>query len=306
SLGLAGDLTVSGNILILIDHKPINNDNQLRVYNLENFDFMYSTGRIGAGPGEFTQGISLNVSRFDSTIVSLLDLTSFKVLFYKNKNNLLSYTNNIQLEEGRPYAPVYVNRNSIYSLCSEIFDGRFAKYDSLGKLLNTLGDLPPGKEDDTPVPVHQQACDGELLITPDASKFVVSYRFADMIDIYDSIGVLLKRIQGDKGLTPIYRVVYDSYPYMVLDKEKAIIGYIDIAVTNKYIIALYSGNKPYTNIEGDLLQCFDFDGNLISTCKLDKKVSKITIDKKNDRLIAISHFPTSTVSTFDLKEIINF
>lgn len=307
SLGYIRDLIIYNNYLVLLDSKPLDDDKQLRIYDLKSCKFLYAIGSIGAGPGEFRQGMSFNKISDGENGFSLLDLSSKKVIIYKNDpSGKLNYSEAISLKEGRAYMPVIVNDSTIYSLGLELFSGRFAKYNYKGNLLETLGDIPPGKEKDTPVPVHLQACKGILRMTPDANKFVVSYQFADLIDIYDKKGKLLKRILGKIGTTPKYRtIVRGGYPTFILDDKEAMLGYLDIRVTDKYILALFSGESAATaQYESNKIQVFNFEGTLIKTLILDTKISQIEIDYNNNRLLAVSFFPLPMVYSFDLEKIL--
>lgn len=307
SLGFVRDLIIVNDNLVLLDSKPLKNDEQLRIYDLKSAKFLYSMGRIGTGPGEFLQGMSLNKIGDGEKGFSLLDLSTKKVLIYKiNTSGRLDYSEAVSLKEGRAYMPVIVDDSTIYSLGLELFSGRFAKYNFKGNLLETLGEIPPGKEKDTPVPVHLQACKGILRMTPDANKFIVSCQFADLIDIYDRNGELLKRIVGKIGTTPKYRtIVRDSYPTFVFDEKEAILGYLDIRIIDNYILSLFSGVLAATSqYESNKIQVFHFNSELLKTVTLDKKVSQIEIDKNNNRLLAVSFFPVTMVYSFDLENIL--
>ncbi|MDX9713714.1 MAG: BF3164 family lipoprotein [Ignavibacteriaceae bacterium] len=308
SLGFIRDLIVSNNYLVLLDSKPLNDDKQLRIYDLRNSKFLYTLGREGAGPGEFRQGMSLNKIDDGKKGFSLMDLSSKKVLIYEYDNlGRLNYLESVQLKEGRPYMPLVVDDSTIYSLGLELFTGRIAKYDYSGNLLETLGDIPPGKENDTPVPVHLQACKGILRVTPNLNNFIISYQFADLIDIYNKNGVLLKRINDKIGRAPKYKTLIRSgYPTFFLDEEEAILGYLDIRVTDSLIIALFSGELVATaQYETNIIQVFNLEGKLLKTVTLDIKISQIEIDENNNRLIAVSYYPTPIVYAFNLEKILH-
>lgn len=308
SLGFIRDLIVSNNYLVLCDSKPLNDDKQLRIYDLNNSKFLYALGRVGAGPGEFRQGMSLNKIDNGKNGFSLMDLSSKKVLIYKYDNlGRLNYSEAVQLKEGRPYMPLVVDDSTIYSLGLELFTGRMAKYNYSGNLLETIGDIPPGKEKDTPVPVHLQACKGILRVTPNMNNFIISYQFADLIDIYNKNGVLLKRINDKIGKAPKYKtLVRSGYPTFILDEEEAILGYLDIRVTDSLIIALFSGELAATaQYETNIIQVFNLEGKPLKTVTLDIKISQIEIDKNNNRLIAVSYYPTPKVYAFNLEKILH-
>jgi len=304
SLGFVSDFLIVNDKIVLLDDKPINNDNQIRVYDRNNYQFLYSLGRIGSGPGEFRQGMSMNLVHYNKYYFSLLDLSSKQMLFfYENINSQLIYSHNIPLKGGRPYMPISISDTIIYSLCLEIFEGRFAQYDNLGNKVQTLGEIPPGKKEDTPVPVHQQASKGVMRLTPDGSKLIISYQFADMIDIYDLKGNLLNRITGKLGKTPIYETsIRNGYPTMIIDFNKCIYGFLDIEVTNNSIVALYSGKMlNESEYESDQVHIYTFDGKLKDVYKLNTMVSQIALDTEKERLLACSYFPVPKIYSFKLE-----
>lgn len=304
SLGSVDDLVLVKDKIVVLDDKPIFDENQLRVYNKYNYRFVSSLGRKGLGPGEFHQGMSLNNVYYKDDTFTLLDLTTKKVIFFsEDENGKMKYKHSITLKGGRAYMPVALNDNTIYSLCLEIFEGRFAHYDSLGNMLETLGEIPPGKKDETPVPAHQQASKGLIKLTPDQSKLVISYQFADMIDIYDLSGNLLNRIIGDLGKTPIYKTeIRDGYPTMLIDFKEAIFGFLDIEVSDKYIIALYSGKIiGESKYESDVIHIYTYNGKLKDIIKLDTYVSQIALDIENESLLACTSNPLPKILSFHLK-----
>ncbi len=306
--GYANELAVIDSFLIINDSKPLFDNNQLRIYNKNSFKYISSSGRFGSGPGEFRSGLSLNTISSDEYSFSILDLSSYKMLFYSiDKLGELKHQKSITLKKGRPYMPTYINDTTIFSLGLELHNGRFGEYDSSGLLINTLGEIPPGKEDDTPIPAHHQACKGLIRITPDRTKLIISYQFADLIEIYSINGSLLRRIEGPRGLLPQYKVkVRRGYPTAMLDDAKCILGYIDITVSNSHIFALFSGQLTGSpQYEGKYLHIFSMDGELNKHYKLNSKMSQIAFDKKNSTLLGVSYYPYSAVYRFD-KDFIGF
>jgi len=308
SLGFVREMLISKNFLVLLDKKPLNDDNQLWVYDLKSLRFLYSFGRIGRGPGEFQQGMSLNKINDEVGGFTLLDLSSYKLLLYEpNGKGKFAYSKAIQLLQGHPYMPIMVNDKTIFSLGLDLFSGRFAVYDKTGKMTNSLGDLPPAKKENAPMPAYEQACKGLIRMTPDKKKLVVSYQFANVIDIYNEKGELLKRILGDKNKSPKYNVTMrNGYPVMMIDEENASWGYLDIQVTNNNIVALFSG-KPVANanFQSNEIFVYDLHGQLEKKCKLDRDVSQIALDTNDNKLLAIDLFSKPKVYSFDLSKILN-
>ncbi|MCZ7616279.1 MAG: TolB-like 6-bladed beta-propeller domain-containing protein [Ignavibacteriaceae bacterium] len=91
-----------------------------------------------------------------------------------------------------------------------------------------------------------------------------------------------------------------------MDEEEAILGYLDIRVTDSLIIALFSGELVATaQYETNIIQVFNLEGKLLKTVTLDIKISQIEIDENNNRLIAVSYYPTPIVYAFNLEKILH-
>ncbi len=296
SLGLAQGLIVCDSTLIVLDSRPLTN-NQIRLYSSMDYRFIKSIGRKGHGPGEFMDGSGLNKTYGGNAGFTIFDYSSKKLIIYKLKGSRNpNYFTSVSLKEGSPAWPVINNRKNIFSLNTEIFEGHFSKYDFEGNLTDVLGIIPPGKRPNDPLPAHLQACQGILRMTPDATKIIISYIFADLIDIYNTEGVLLHRISGPIGVTPSYKVKNRAnYPTAIIDRKKAIYGYIDIAVTNTHIIALFSGGNFSSKYQGKFLHIYTLKGKLEKEIKLETKISRIAFDDINKKVFAITYYPEPSI-----------
>ncbi len=302
SLGFARDLVICDSLLIIYDKSPLFSENQLRVYNLNTFKFIDSMGRVGLGPGEFKDGSALNNINSVSHGFTILDFASLKVLFYYiNKLGSIEYSKSISLKQGRPYMPVVVNDTTIMSLAFELDNGRFAMYDTLGDLTEIFGEIPPGKKKNDPGYVQYQAHKGLMRMTPNGEKLVISSQFTDLLEVYNIDGTLFKRIIGQLNFLPQYKIAgQNSYPYPAFNLDKCKFGYIDIAVTNSFIFALYSGQSMRKQkYEGEYLHVFSIDGELVKNYKLTNKMSKIAFDRKNNRLFGIHFHPITKIYRFN-------
>ncbi len=83
---------------------------------------------------------------------------------------------------------------------------------------------------------------------------------------------------------------------MLIDDNEAILGFLDIRVTDKYIVALYSGESLLTaEYESDIIKVYTLDGELLESHFLDTKISQIALDDQYNRLVAISYYPMPSV-----------
>lgn len=289
--------------LIIYDDSPISDENQVRIYDVNSFKLLSSFGKHGSGPGEYRGLWAIDRSPKYENKITLHDvsLLRYSVIEISNPNKVKIDTM-ITLKEGDPYCPVFVNDSIIISPGGTLKEGRFAAYDLLGNIKGFYGEPLPGKDLKTPMPIHQQASIGRLKVTPDGSKYIISAQYSDLIDVYNNNGVLLKRISGPLNMYPKYNVkTYNNYPRLSHDKKDAITGYMDIALTNDKIIALYSG-IPLEQNEFDckFLHVFSMKGELLETVILDHKLVRITLDAKNNRLYGIQFSPIPEIYMYQL------
>lgn len=300
-LGLPNDILTNNGKILILDSEPLIDSNYVRIYDAFNFSFINSFGKIGGGPGE------IRVPRFLINVVgkdnefSIFDQALMRMILFNINNSVkIEIKKMISLKGGMPYEPIIVNDTTIVSLAYGITKGRLAVYDMDGNLKYTIGELLPGKDKNTLTIIHNQASKGELKIKPDGTKFVVSAQYSDIIDIFDNKGILIKRIFGPLKETPKYTTTKaGKIPVFTLDDKKAKWGYIDIDVTDKYIVALFSGNLFKEHSKGKYVHIFDYSGNLKNTFILDTYISKLAYDEKSKRIFGI-RYDRASILMFEL------
>lgn len=302
-LGRPSDILYTDGKLIIFDRAPINDGNQVSVYNPKTHKLLYSFGRKGSGPGEYQGLWSLDRRVTNENKITLLDLilSRYTVLDITNLSKVEIDTM-ITLKEGEAYCPVFVNDSSIVSIGGLLKQGRFAEYGLDGNIRKYSGELLPGKKPETPIPIHQRASIGRLKVTPDGSKYVISAMESDYIDIYKNDGTLIKRIEGPLGLSPQYMVKWmDGVPYLAFDREKGVYCYLDIALSNDRIYALYSGEQSKSpEVAGRYLHVYNMEGRFIETLKLVNKLGRISFDPLKRQLYGIQVSPLPEIFMYQL------
>ncbi|AFH48402.1 Hypothetical protein IALB_0690 [Ignavibacterium album JCM 16511] len=204
-----------------------------------------------------------------------------------------------------PYSAIKLPNGNIASLGFGLTSGRFALYDSTGQFIIEVGEIPPGKMKNTPVPVHLVAFQGKTRKCPNNSKIIISSRFSDMIEVYKLDGSLIKRFWGPIEKLPVYETVkIGDKAVMALDDKNSILGYIDIYVTNRKIYALYSGRTrpdyaqkaPY----GNTIHVFDFEGNILRIYKTDEDLFAISATGNDSLLFGIQHYDKIQIVVYKL------
>ena len=106
-----------------------------------------------------------------------------------------------------------------------------------------------------------------------------------IIDFYKFDGKNLYKIKQYKIRDFNYKVIDQSYI------NEGVMGFISLAISEKYVYALYSGekDKPNSSITtGEHLYVFNHKGELQRKFKLDIPSTNIAIDKKSNCLYSIS------------------
>lgn len=302
-LGRPSGILYSAGKLIIFDRSPISDGKQVSIYNSETHKLLYSFGRKGSGPGEYQGLWSIDRKVANENKITLLDLILHRYTILDiTDSTKIEIDTMITLKEGEAYCPVFVNDSTIISIGGLLKQGRFAEYGLDGNIRKYLGELLPGKKSETPIPIHQQASIGRLKVTPDGSKYVICAYESDYIDIYNNDGTLKKRIEGPLGLPPQYKVRWIAgEPNCAFDQEKGVSCYLDIALSNDKIYALYSG-EPSKNPEvaGRYLHVYNMEGRFIETLIVDNKLRKISYDPFKRQLFGIQVSPLPELYMYQL------
>lgn len=299
SLYLPQDVAIVDEYLVIIDASM----EAAQVYNRSDGKYVKTLGRHGKGPGEFAGVWSINKDYINPNAFWIFDFDLFRLTKWLVGSEFPEII--ITLQKGMPYNPVVIGDSLVISPGFSLTEGRFAIYDTSGKLIREIGPVPEGGAAKVPVWIHLEAYQGTLKIKPDRSKLVMGTRYADQIEIYDPDGVLITKVSGPLNSIPIYEVhsVGDK-PVMAINRDKTYFGYLDLDVTNDLIYALYSGRLPpkypgRANF-GEYIHIYDWNGNLVRIHKLDNDVIEIAVDESGEKLYALRHDPSPAILEYKI------
>lgn len=302
SFGRPIQLCIIDSPVLVIDQKPLKGFKFIQAFSI-NGNFLYSFGDRGSGPNEMISPKKIDIDPTDKGYYwifdgSLLRLTRFTLSDKRNNDKF------IKLDKGMPYDPVIISDNLIASLGFGLTSGRFALFDSTGRLLDEVGQIPPGQPNNTPIPVHLVAFQGTMCKNSDASKIIISSLYSDMIEIYTSEGKLIKRFYGPDEKLPIYKTVkVGVHPVMEIDLKKSYFGYLSIYSTSNKIYALYSETSITDRKKGGLgniIHVYDFDGKLLKIYKTDEDLYAISINANDSLLFGIQHYDRVSIIKYKL------
>lgn len=275
----------------------------IQAYRADDGAYAKTLGRFGKGPGEIIMPSCLNPSTEQPGIIWVFDLQVMRLTEFDVDKE--KHLRTIDLTSGLPYNPVLMGDSLILSCGLLYVGGRFGIYDSTGKFIRNVGIIPEGSAANVPVQLHLQAYQSTLRVNPRKSLLVVGTRYGDRLDILKADGEILRTVHGPVSANPFYTVVSaGGTPVMATDEKKTLYGYIDIAVTEKYIFALFSGRTrndfPGRANFGNHVHVFDWDGKIIRAYNLDSDVLSIAVDGDGRYLYGIQHEPRIAVIRFEL------
>ena len=183
-------------------------------------------------------------------------------------------------------------------------DCRVVKTDLKGNVIGKAGVCPSLYKKDGFDISMSEAYQGTIKRKPDGSKYVIACKYADQIEIFDAQNDGRQTfVKGPSLAEPVYEVInVGKTGAMAMDREKSIEGYTDVAVTDEYIIGLFSGKKLSEKdaIHNDKLNIFDWDGNPIAQYILDNKCLSLCVSPISNRVYLLSLLPIPEIYYFDL------
>lgn len=169
---------------------------------------------------------------------------------------------------------------------------RFFTYDFEGNLeakgtyptYQTKVDLP-----NSAIPDIFLAC---MSAKPNGEKFVLAYKYTDLIEIYNDSLEYTLRIQGPHIFLPDFDLMpRGNHLFMRPNYKKTRLGYRDVvAGPNGFMLLYGNGSLRKTGIEGlhyKHILFMDWEGNLLKYYELDEGIIQLTVDWKNQLLYGL-------------------
>lgn len=312
SFNLLGDIKKIGSYIFLLDKSS---QPPLHIIN-SNMQYIKGVGTMGRGPGEFLTPTSLHKSPNDTRgnnelciyDGSLLRFTCFSES--QLLNNDLSKPEQIYSINSKFGIPLHLSLlNDSLLISTGVFtSNKRIVYHNLDSGLSEeiAGELPLKSQ--IPISALQHAYQSHISVKPDQSAYVLATRHADQLEIFRGNGELYKKIIGEKWFSPKFEVEWvNDTPVMVSGGDLRF-GYIDIAVTNEMIFALYSGRlREDGNANfGNYILCYDWLGNLKKIFTMDEYLFSIEINEVEGVIYGLEHYPNLSFNTYDITEYKDF
>lgn len=278
-----GMLLVDSNLLIVDGHS----DFLFHWINLNNFTYK-DIGKIGQGPDEFLH--------FDNFYC-----INGKYGFYdrrlRHSNDILFSEHGISLNKNMGYNSLH------YKVVPTAFDtfigigpyekGLFCILDSKGDTVNIVGEQPYRDETERSIPeiARAMAYQGKIAISPCGKHLAHAIYTAPIISFYElspkDISLSMSHIES----YPTYKPELDNNSYASAMSKSNKLGYIDIAVTDKYVYALLSGRSikesGLSAFTGNVICVFDWEGTLHKKIICNTDLTTICVSPDDSMIYAV-------------------
>lgn len=165
----------------------------------------------------------------------------------------------------------------------------FCFFDSSGKLLRSAGTYPHHDESYKPY-LLSNIFDGAINLSGN-NKLIYTYFNTDVIDVYDSTGILLNRIHGPDKFWPKFKIRKVGKGEMVIPDKMAKSAYMaQSRMNNKSLFALYSGLEIRQN-NYHCVELFELSDKLIPQIRytLDQPIFDFDINWTTKTIYGLSH-----------------
>ena len=260
--------------------------NIIHLYNLHNGQKAGEIIGNGDGPNELRSVLNLD-------FMSNGDFYAFDIITQQIKTFHLTANDSITVESTASFhpevppisEPVILHNNHVAAMTVQLSPlGRFYEFDSSGKFLGEKGNYP-SYDREIPLTATADLYRAHSAIrTGKRDRFLLAYRYADLIEIYDDQLNSIKRIQGPHVFLPDFNLKSrgDGNMYFQPSMKKTKLAFSSVDSNEDYILLLYQGGTfKEEGIEGihySYMVLMDWEGNPVKYYKLNRSISTFCVD----------------------------
>jgi hypothetical protein len=310
SLALIEGIQCNDNSLIVTDFHL---GKSFSIFNLQTGKYIGRFGKIGQGPDELPLGCTGNLE-YNKFSISF-DFTGLIASY--NMDSLLSNINSKPKKLARKNIPE-TSFSRVIPLNDSVFLGagvykseyQYALFDKQNKVIDYNIDIFNAKDEKFNMYHKFISNQGTFKKHPMLNQFVYSLNNSSNIDFIDVSNNKINLIKSIRLKNPICNPIQFGDLSRVVPDNNSIIGYIDIATSNKYVYTLYA-DKLFVNENGtgnkfnsDIVLVFDWKGNPVKKYKLTKEAFYIAINEKSKKLYAAIKKTDGSwsIATYDISE----
>lgn len=279
-------------------------DGLVKILDLNTNKIIHSFASRGEGPNEV-----LNIGNLDYTTsengdsLYLFDSMAQKMKIYAMDSLFSnpSYSTPV-MEQKMPsesrYTEVLKTKNG-YIAAGIMEDKKFTLLNDSLQECGSGGHYAAKPSENIPDMINVMANNGKFALSKDRKHIVNIIYIAGIITCYtldDATHTISLKWENKKSDFN-YEVRGEAF------NNKEVMGYLDISMGDKFIYALYSGEKEDLNASatyGKEVHVYDYDGNLVESYKLSQPAFCICVDEDNNALYAATHEPEVAVIRYAL------
>ena len=281
--------------------EPFDKEGMVKVIDLKTKDICFQFAPKGEGPNEVLHVGSMDIYRDvkNNVIINLFDPTTQRLYIYDYDS--LSLMRNKYSPEVHYLSGFDVSFHELLKIDKGyIATGMAEKYkyiilsDSF-QVVDQFGMYRKKPSDDIPDMLHAIANYGKSFISDNRYFLAEIIYNASVLSFYD-----LKKKEK------LWEYCLSDLDYKLDGKSiinKSVVGYLSANFTDKYIYALYSGEKDKEDdiaTYGKMIHIFNYDGELINKYQLSISAFSISVDYGNRKLYVLSHQPEPKIYIYDL------
>jgi hypothetical protein len=275
---------------VLIINKTSTSEHVVEIRSKASGKVLKEAFKVGKGANEVFGSFKCGI--IDSTFWSFeaqtrkVRMISLKRLLSSQNDEFKTYSFNLPM----CYDIAPITADSTFIVVGDIkSQNKISIFDKNLKRIAGKGDYNGSFVSGTDLVYKKSAYSGNINIFPDQQRFLVSYLYSDVLELYNKNGDLLKALHGPDHFDPEpLDQVAGSISFTYNNHTK--LSYLNSQVTSKYIYCLYSGqtvDNLYANT-GKYLFVFDIKGNAVKAFKLTERIYAFGVDKDNSKLYAVS------------------
>jgi hypothetical protein len=271
-------------LVFLIDGSSLRGDNVLLALDSATGEVVHVGGPKGQGPGELVHVSSIDVDPRFAQAISVYDSDAYRVTSYSYETESLeplSYT--VHDDAARTGTGCWLGENRY--VINGYFDDHVLRYYDVsddGRVLELDRTAGVGVIEDEPPAALRFLNMNHLAVRPDGTRVAVAYIAANRLQIYDDEGSLLVETGGPQEVQPTY---LDRTPFPITINGPA--GYVQVAASDKHVYALFSGRDDEWRGYSDTVHVFSWDGELVETLKLEKRIVSMSVTADGGQLVGI-------------------
>jgi hypothetical protein len=301
-IGSPGDIQKVGDCLIVLDYQL---DSLFHRVDLAKNRYIGMFGTKGQGPDDFIHPSSLKI--LDDDRFTCYDLSTDCL----NLIELCQVDDKVGISRMFKYAKmltfdVVPMSDRLFIVNGETDGAMFALIDKDGMVLSLSDEYPHKDESEKNIPARFRAMAYQGTLRGNSKGyFAYAIRNAKQVHLYKMENNRIVKIgEVIEGYAHYEPNMASEGGYGVAHKGEYPKSYMDLAVTDKYVYALYSGRsfKEYklSCYECETIYVYDWAGKLVNTYRLDVPIVQFCIDEDENMIYAIANIPDPTIVRFKL------